>query len=189
MPSCNVAVNHRADTATDNRTQSCLSVFSQSPPPPRPPPQLQVVVGGAAETMRESTFKVNWASRLLGRKWKWKWRILDYSLFVFFATSSSLLLCVCFFVVSVSFERSPNRTNLLAICVVRQGEFTFVCFAAPQNHLAQLAFFCPLFPPFCSFSSSLRLTSFLCLFGGRQISRPTPWCTNQIMLTHKLYVS
>lgn len=88
MPSCNVAVNHRADTATDNRTQSCLSVFSQSPPPP--PPQLQVVVGGAAETMRESTFKVNWASRLLGRKWKWKWRILDYSLFVFFfATSSS----------------------------------------------------------------------------------------------------
>lgn len=192
MPSCNVAVNHRADTATDNRTQSCLSVFSQSPPPP--PPQLQVVVGGAAKTMRESTFKVNWASRLLGRKWKWKWRILDYSLFVF--SSLPLLLffcffffCVCFFVVSVSFERSPNRTNLLAICVVRQGEFTFVCFAAPQNHLAQLAFFCPLLPPFYLCSSSLRLTSFLCLFGGRQISRPTPWCTNQIMLTHKLYVS
>lgn len=126
------------------QSNTVISVSIQSVASP-PPPQLQVVVGGAAETMRESTFKVNWASRLLGRKWKWKWRILDYSLFVF---SSLLLLlifffCVCFFAVSVSFERSPNRTNLLAICVVRQGEFTFVCFAAPQNHLAQLAFCCP----------------------------------------------
>lgn len=131
--------------------QSCLSVFSQPLPlplpPPPPPPQLQVVVGGAAKTMRESTFKVNWASRLLGRKWKWKWRILDYSLFVFFSLPLLLLFFFfcCFFVVSVSFERSPNRTNLLAICVVRQGEFTFVCFAA-QNHLAQLEFFSPFYP-------------------------------------------
>lgn len=131
--------------------QSCLSVFSQPLPLPLPaappPPQLQVVVGGAAKTMRESTFKVNWASRLLGRKWKWKWRILDYSLFVFFSLPLLLLFFFfcCFFVVSVSFERSPNRTNLLAICVVRQGEFTFVCFAA-QNHLAQLEFFSPFYP-------------------------------------------
>lgn len=144
MPSCNVAVNHRADTATDNRTQSCLSVFSQSPPPP--PPQLQVVVGGAAKTMRESTFKVNWASRLLGRKWKWKWRILDYSLFVFFyATSSSLLLLLRLLLCRFGFVWKIAEPDELAgnLCSApRRVHFCLLCCPTESSCSA-----CVLLPP------------------------------------------
>lgn len=125
-----------------------------------------------AETMRKSTFKVNWASRLLGRKWKWKrtrrrriwgpfWRFFVFSF------------------VSRSQEAAQTDGRLFTSNFVHQGRFTFVCLFL----WAHLLFF---------FS---RFFAFFCLLVGVKLAKRGPrHCergpsTNQITLTHKLYVS
>jgi len=74
-----------------------------------------------AETMRKSTFKVNWASRLLGRKWKWKRRISGRYPFGF----QTIVLPF-----SVSFQEADGRTDdyLQAILCIKADSLLFVCF-------------------------------------------------------------
>jgi len=75
-----------------------------------------------AETMRKSTFKVNWASRLLGRKWKWKRRISGpfFSVLVFS------------FQFSVSFQEADGRTTIYKqFCASRQIHFCLFVFLGP----------------------------------------------------------
>lgn len=96
--------------------------------------------------------------------------------------------------VSISVSFATGRTCWQFVCRVRQGKFTFVCLKSSSSPVQLgLAARSSTLSSLCPLPSTLPLLGHawlrFCAFCGRQISRATACCTNQIMLTHKLYVS